>query len=379
MSFLDIKDPEERDATIKDYLALKKRLKDRNLQERGDLMDRRRDLEENFAPVVMSNKKMVKDIVGELTPITKELRELNNKAQRQKQLASASSTAGVKRDIDSQPRSKQRRVYGPLTDKFLEKYMDPKKFEIDTTFGIRYENGVWMIGNKTVKIKGDDIIMGDGEVYDGTPGLWSLITDKIPKEYDNEDLERYKELLHETSAMHQHYDPRSRYPRASRSKKWLHILRPIWTEFQMTGVVSDDENDETDSLYGPRVDENDISTGDREENNEKDGLMGDDYSSSNGNDDNETYHDASTEFFNESEEKKDGGDGIKMYLQKNGRCFGLQRSGGKGIKFTPRPRLAGVRGNGLYLRIGSSIYAGEGLLLGPQSPFRKIPILGWIL
>ena len=35
MSFLNIKDPEERDATIEDYLALKKRLKERNLEELG--------------------------------------------------------------------------------------------------------------------------------------------------------------------------------------------------------------------------------------------------------------------------------------------------------------------------------------------------------
>ena len=41
--------------------------------------------------------------------------------------------------------------------------------------------------------------------------------------------------------------------------------------------------------------------------------------------------------------------------------------------------LAGVYGNGLYIRRGSSICDGEGLLLGPSSPFKKIPILGWIL
>ena len=54
---------------------------------------------------------MAKEIIDELTLITKELREFNEKAAgaaRQKQLASDSSKAGVKRDIDSQPRSKQR-------------------------------------------------------------------------------------------------------------------------------------------------------------------------------------------------------------------------------------------------------------------------------
>ena len=225
---------------IVDYLALKKRLKKRNMEERGDLMDLHRDLEKNFEPVVASNKMMAKEIVDELTPITKELRELNDKvaaAARQKQLASDSSKAGVKRDIDSQPRSKQRGVYEPLTESFLQKYIDPKKSQIDTTFGIRFEDGDWMIGNKRIKINGDDITI-DGEVYDGTPGLWSLITDKAPKQCDNEDLERYKELIYETSAMHQHYNSHDPYPRASGGKKWTLILAPIWNEFEMTGVVA---------------------------------------------------------------------------------------------------------------------------------------------
>ena len=72
------------------------------------------------------------------------------------------------------------------------------------------------------------------------------------------------------------------------------------------------------------------------------------------------------------------GEGMKMYLQKNGRCFSLQKCGNS-LKFTPRPELAGIRGNGLYLRVGSGIYDGQGLILGAQSPLKNIPILGWIL
>jgi len=35
--------------------------------------------------------------------------------------------------------------------------------------------------------------------------------------------------------------------------------------------------------------------------------------------------------------------------------------------------------NGLYFRKEGKIYDGKGLLLGPQSPFKNIPILGMIL
>ena len=74
----------------------------------------------------------------------------------------------------------------------------------------------------------------------------SLITDKVPKQYDNEDLERYEELLYETSAMHQHYNSHDPYLRASGGKKWTQILALIWNEFEMT-VASNDDDDETDS------------------------------------------------------------------------------------------------------------------------------------
>ena len=72
------------------------------------------------------------------------------------------------------------------------------------------------------------------------------------------------------------------------------------------------------------------------------------------------------------------GDGVKMFLQKHGRCFALQKCG-NGLKFTPRPKLAGTGSDGLYLRVGSRVYDGQGLILGSKSPFKNIPILGWLL
>ena len=57
MSFLDIKDPEERDGMIADYLAVKKTLNDRNLQARGKLMNRRRDLEENPSRLLQATRR----------------------------------------------------------------------------------------------------------------------------------------------------------------------------------------------------------------------------------------------------------------------------------------------------------------------------------
>ena len=42
-------------------------------------------------------------------------------------------------------------------------------------------------------------------------------------------------------------------------------------------------------------------------------------------------------------------------------------------------KLNGVCGDGLFLKHGSNIYDGRGLLLGKNSPFKNIPILGLLL
>ena len=159
---------------LREYLALKKRLKNRNEEERSDIIDHQRDLEENFEPVVASNNEMAKEVVNELMPITKELQQLNNKAMQTAAPAPAAPRIGVKRDSSSKPKRVKRHVpntYGPLAETFMKKYMhtDLRKQEIDTTFGIRYENSRgWMIGKKDIEIDVDDIII-DGEVYISTP------------------------------------------------------------------------------------------------------------------------------------------------------------------------------------------------------------------
>ena len=358
MSFLNMKNHEERDKMIEDYLTLKEKIKKRNLEEKSDLIDYRRDLAENFEPVVASNKEMAKEIINELTPITKQLQDINNKAN-----LNVVPTTGVKRNIDSvlKGESRQNNNFGPYTDEFLKKYLDldTRGSQIDTTFGIRYENGPWMIGDKQIKIDDDDDIRIDDEIYVGTPGLWSLITSKTPNNYTDYDLQRYKELLYETSALHQHYNSRDPYPRASRSMKWKQILGPIWNEFQMTGMTPPSPMSNTKTSF----DNNDTDS--------LDGTIGDD-NRSDDLDSDKSFHSIA------SADEMSKGDGIKMYLQKQGRCFGLEKCE-NGLKFVPRPKLAGVHGDGLYLRVGSGIYDGQGLILGSKSPFKNIPILGWIL
>ena len=50
---------------------------------------------------------------------------------------------------------------------------------------------------------------------------------------------------------------------------------------------------------------------------------------------------------------------------------------GNGLYLTPHPRF--VEGDGMFLKHGEDISDGAGLLMGKNSPFKNIPVLGWLL
>ena len=87
-----------------------------------------------------------------------------------------------------------------------------------------------MIGSEPVIIKGDDIEV-KGKYYRGSPGLWQLLTKKEPKEYTENDLRYYNDILVDTNALYQNNDPTSDKPKASRSSKWA-LVKPFWLDLK---------------------------------------------------------------------------------------------------------------------------------------------------
>ena len=71
--------------------------------------------------------------------------------------------------------------------------------------------------------------------------------------------------------------------------------------------------------------------------------------------------------------------GNGLYLKKGGLISQVETDG-EGLYLKPYKGkgLIGY-GDGLYLKQGGKIYDGKGILLGPNSPFANIPILGAIL
>ena len=71
--------------------------------------------------------------------------------------------------------------------------------------------------------------------------------------------------------------------------------------------------------------------------------------------------------------------GNGFYLHKSGQCVKIQPVKGNGLYISPHSRLSGIKGDGLYLKRGTNVYDGNGLLLGSNSPFKNIPILNLLL
>ena len=71
--------------------------------------------------------------------------------------------------------------------------------------------------------------------------------------------------------------------------------------------------------------------------------------------------------------------GSSLYLKKGG-CVCHIETDGHGLYLKPfKGKELESYGNGFYLKQGGQLYDGKGLLLGPNSPFANIPILGAIL
>ena len=71
--------------------------------------------------------------------------------------------------------------------------------------------------------------------------------------------------------------------------------------------------------------------------------------------------------------------GSGLYIKKGG-CVSQVETGGSGLYLKPyKGKGLQSYGDALYLKQGGKLYDGKGLLLGPNSPFANIPILGPIL
>ena len=222
MSFLKISDPVKRDSIVKEFLELKKNIRDNLLSERTGEQQLQADLSKFYRPITETQKATAREITEGLKPIREGIEKLPEAIQ---PLGEASGEATEEEEEEEEEDDEE--LVGEIAKHYLN-----KKYR-DETFGIRREKGHHYIGKTHVIVKDDDIIIKEtGERFKGTPGLWGLITSKNPDkdgiDWSKEDYASYKYLILKTNVLHRGDNPNNPNPKASGGYKWVNILSPIW-------------------------------------------------------------------------------------------------------------------------------------------------------
>ena len=217
MSFLKISDPLKRDAIVKEYLELKKKIRGNLLSERIGEQQLQTDLSKFYKPITETQKATAREITEGLKPIREGIEKLPEAIQ-------PISKATEEEDEEDEEEEEDESV-GDLAYIFLNR---PNR---DTNFGINEEEGNHYIGDRHVIIKDNDIFFPNDEKLKGTRGLWELITSKNPKNYTDEDYDNYKYIMIKTNAIHKKNNPYNIRAKGNyRGAKWENIISPIWKE-----------------------------------------------------------------------------------------------------------------------------------------------------
>ena len=154
MPFLKISDPAKRDAKVKEYLDLKNRIRDNFRRERTGEMEMQSDLTKFFKPITETQKATAREITEELKPIKEGIENLPN-------AITFPSFPSIK--ATSEPTEIQDVQY---IDDLARQYLmifTTKENLTDKTFGIYSKGNKFYIGDRNVKINGNDIIVLDND------------------------------------------------------------------------------------------------------------------------------------------------------------------------------------------------------------------------
>ena len=227
MLFIKVTDPRKREELIKDFIETRKRIKDNFIARKVGESEYQSGLTKLFKPVTETQKATAKEIT---------------EAQKATAEKITSELLPIKEGVEGLPLKLFKKIFpsielkgsditklGPLAvNALLQAFTNNK---IDLTFGLYAKDGGFYIGNKPVIIDDNDIIVDD-IIFEGTAGLWELITSKNPINYTDEDVGKYKQLVKQTNTAYRDNNPNSKYPKSSKSPKWYNIIKPIWEEIK---------------------------------------------------------------------------------------------------------------------------------------------------
>ena len=177
MAFIDIEDPVKREEPVQDYIRNIQEIRQRKENQKVHGITEQQNIEKAFQPVVQATEKSARQITNEI----KNLKETAEKKEKE--------TAEKKEPKEAVPQA-------------LYYYFNQfEKSKLDQYYGIYERDGVYMMGEKEIKVDGYNNILIDNTIIKGSPGLWRLIMMKTEKAYTSEEERVYKELVERTNVI----------------------------------------------------------------------------------------------------------------------------------------------------------------------------------
>ena len=244
MSFIKVKDPRKREELVRDFIETRKRIKDNFVARKVGEAEYQTGLTKLFKPVTETQKATAKEITEAqktaAEKITSELLPIKEGLENLPILTPIKEGEPV--PAVEMTQEQRKKILGPIASEAFEKYTTLEG--ADKVFGMVKKGKYYYIGDKPIKIKGDNIIIDDKE-YTGTDGLWELIISNEPQEgkYTDEDFINYGNLLIQTNAIYQNNNPNSPKPKSSKSSKWKNLVKPIWEDIKKRKANKDEDDD----------------------------------------------------------------------------------------------------------------------------------------
>ena len=135
MSFLKISDPTKRDQTVKEYLELKKNIRDNLLSERTGEQQLQTELTKFYWPITESQKATAREITEGLRPIREGIEKLPK------------AMLPIGKALEEEEEDEEDELIGVIAKHFLSRP------NTDKTFGVRKEGEHHYIGNKHVILR----------------------------------------------------------------------------------------------------------------------------------------------------------------------------------------------------------------------------------
>ena len=222
MSFLKISDPLKRDAIVKEYLELKKKIRDNLLSERIGESELQTDLSKFYRPITETQKATTREITEGFKPVREGLETIMREIKDIPDIVSGMEA------IKRYEKELEEEEY--FSKKVLKQISDRFKGDVDKIFGIKRIDNNYYLGNKVIHVDDNNIITieNNEKKFIGTPGMWELIISEFPMNYTKEDYDNYRHLITITNATYRNNNPKQTHPKPANNDKWKHVVGPIW-------------------------------------------------------------------------------------------------------------------------------------------------------